>query len=132
MFADLMDWLEGEFPALPIMRPFSGARPVRVEDYVSEGQYVVRAELPGIDPEKDVEITVDDGILTVRAERREEKKEGGRSEFRYGSFARSVTLPTGADEENVAASYRDGILEVRTPIKEATKAEPKRIAINKQ
>jgi HSP20 family molecular chaperone IbpA len=132
LFADLMDWVEGEFPALPFMRPFSGARPVRVEDYVSEGQYVVRVELPGIDPEKDIEITVDDGVLTVRAERREEKKEGGRSEFRYGSFARSVTLPTGADEENVAASYRDGILEVRTPIKEATKAEPKRIAINKE
>jgi HSP20 family molecular chaperone IbpA len=105
---------------------------VRVEDYVSEGQYVVRAELPGIDPEKDVEITVDDGVLTVKAERREEKKEGGRSEFRYGSFTRTVTLPTGADEENVAASYSDGILEVRTPIKEAAKAEPKRIAITKE
>jgi HSP20 family molecular chaperone IbpA len=131
-FADLMDWLEGEFPALPTMRPFSAARLVRVEDYLSEGQYVVRAELPGIDPEKDIEITVDDGVLTVKAERREEKKEGGRSEFRYGSFARSVTLPTGADEENVAASYRDGILEVRTPIREATKAEPKRITIAKE
>jgi HSP20 family protein len=129
MFAELMDWLEGEFPALPIRRPFTAGQLMRVEDYVSEGQYVVRAELPGIDPEKDVEITVDDGVLTVKAERREEKKEGGRSEFRYGSFTRSVTLPTGADEENVAASYRDGILEVRTPIKEATKAEPKRIAI---
>ena len=93
---------------------------------------MVRSELPGIDPEKDVEITVDDGVLTVKAERREEKKEGGRSEFRYGSFTRSITLPTGADEDNVAASYRDGILEVRTPIKEATKAEPKRIAITKE
>jgi HSP20 family protein len=132
MFAELMDWLEGEFPALPIMRPFTGGQLMRVEDYVSEGQYVVRAELPGIDPEKDVEITVEDGVLTVKAERREEKKESGRSEFRYGSFTRSVTLPTGADEENVAASYRDGILEVRTPIKEATKAEPKRIAITKE
>lgn len=132
MFADLMDWLEDEFPALPIMRPFTGGHLMRVEDYVSEGQYVVRAELPGIDPEKDVEITVDDGVLTVKAERREEKKEGGRSEFRYGSFTRSVTLPNGADEENVAASFRDGILEVRTPIKEATKPEPKRIAITKE
>jgi HSP20 family molecular chaperone IbpA len=129
MFAELMDWLEGGFPALPIKRPFTAGQLMRVEDYVSEGQYVVRAELPGIDPEKDVEITVGDGVLTVKAERREEKKGGGRSEFRYGSFTRSVTLPTGADEENVAASYRDGILEVRTPIKEATKAEPKHIAI---
>ena len=132
MFTEFMDWLEGEFPALPIMRPFAGGQLMRVEDYVSEGQYVVRAEVPGIDPEKDVEITVDDGVLTVKAERREEKKEGGRSEFRYGSFTRSVTLPSGADQENVAASYRDGILEVRTPIKEAAKAEPKRIAIAKE
>jgi HSP20 family molecular chaperone IbpA len=132
MFADLMDWLQGEFPALPIMRPFTGGHLVHVEDYVSEGQYVVRVELPGIDPEKDVEITVDDGVLTVKAERREEKKEGGRSEFRYGSFTRTVTLPTGADEENVAASYSDGILEVRTPIEEAAKAERKRIAITKE
>ena len=130
MFTEFMDWLEGELPALP--RPFSGGQLMRVEDYVSEEQYVVRAELPGIDPEKDVEITVDDGVLTVKAERREEKKESGRSEFRYGSFTRSVTLPSGADQENVAASYRDGILEVRTPIKEATKAEPKRIAIAKE
>ena len=132
MFTEFMDWLEGELPALPIMRPFTGGQPMRVEDYVSEGQYVVRAELPGIDPEKDVEITVEDGVLTVKAERQEEKKEAGRSEFRYGSFTRSVTLPRGADQENVAASYRDGILEVRTPIKEATKAEPKRIAIAKE
>ena len=105
---------------------------MRVEDYVSEGKYVVRAELPGIDPEKVVEITVDDGVVTVKAERPQEKKESGRSEFRYCSFARSVTLPAGADEKNVAASYRDGILEVRTPIKEATKPEPKRIAITKE
>jgi hypothetical protein len=51
MFADLMDWLETEFPALPIMRPFKGGQLVRVEDYVDEGQHVVRAELPGIDSE---------------------------------------------------------------------------------
>ena len=132
MFADLMDWLEGEFPALPIMRPFTGVQPMRVEDYVSEGQYVVRAELPGIDPEKDVDITVENGVLTIKAERQEEKKEGGRSEFRYGSFTRSVTLPPGADEESVAASYRNGILEVRTTLKEEKKPEPKRIAITRE
>jgi HSP20 family protein len=132
MFADLMDWLESEFPALPIMRPFTGGHLVRVEDYVDEGQHVVRAELPGIDPESDVDITVQDGILTITAERREEKKEGGRSEFRYGSFSRSVSLPAGADEEDVTATYRDGILEVRTPLKEEKKPEPKHIAIAKQ
>jgi HSP20 family protein len=132
MFADLMDWFESEFPALPIMRPFTGGQLVRVEDFIDQGQYVVRAELPGIDPESDVDITVDDGVLTIKAERREEKKEGGRSEFRYGSFSRSVTLPAGADKENVAATYKDGILEVRTPLKEERKPEAKHIAIAKQ
>ena len=131
-FAELMDWLEGEFPALPIMRPFTGGQLMRLEDFVEGGQYVVRAELPGIDPESDVDITVDDGVLTVKAERREEKKEGGRSEFRYGSFSRSASLPAGADEENVTATYRDGILEVRVPLKEGEKPEPKRIEIAKQ
>jgi HSP20 family protein len=83
---------------------------------------VVRAELPGIDPEKDVEITVDNGVLTITAERREEKVEGEegtsgyRSEFRYGSYRRSMTLPTGATEDDVKATYTDGILEVRVPI----------------
>jgi HSP20 family protein len=132
MFADLMDWLEGGFPGLPIMRPFTGVQPMRVEDYVDQGQYVLRAELPGIDPEKDVDISVDSGVLTVRAERREEKKVGGRSEFRYGSFTRSATLPPGADEDSVTASYRDGILEVKTALKEEKKPEPRRIAISKE
>ena len=132
VFGDLLDWFESEFPALPIMRPFTGGQLVRVEDFVDQGQYVVRAELPGVDPEKDVDIRVEDGILTITAERREEKKQSDRSEFRYGSFSRSVRLPAGADEEDVTASYRDGILEVRTPLKEQKKPEPKRIAIAKQ
>jgi HSP20 family protein len=131
MFADLVDWLEGEFPSLPLMRPFAGGHVMRVEDYVEEGRYVLRAELPGIDPEKDVEITVENGVLTIKAERREEKKEeeGRRSEFRYGAFTRSATLPAGADENDVIATYGDGILEVRVGIKPEKKPEAKRIAI---
>jgi HSP20 family protein len=132
MFAELVDWLEGELPSLPVMRPFAGAQVMRVEDYVEEGQYVLRAELPGIDPDKDVEITIDNGVLTIKAEKREEKKEGGRSEFRYGAFTRSTTLPTGADQDDVTATYRDGILEVRVGIKPEAKPEAKRIAIAKK
>jgi HSP20 family protein len=133
MFADLVDWLEGEFPSLPLMRPFAGAQVMRVEDYVEEGRYVLRAELPGIDPEKDVEITVENGVLTIKAERREEKKEEGRrSEFRYGAFTRSATLPVGADEDDVVATYGDGILEVRVGIKPEKKPEAKRITIGKK
>jgi HSP20 family protein len=131
MFAELVDWLEGGFPSLPV-RPFAGSHVMRVEDYVEGDQYVLRAELPGIDPDNDVELTVDNGVLTIKAERREEKKESGRSEFRYGAFTRSVTLPAGADEDAVTALYNDGILEVRVPIKEAKGPETKRITIDKR
>jgi HSP20 family protein len=93
---------------------------VRVEEFTVAGTYVIRAEIPGIDPGRDVEIIVAGGMLCVRAERREEKKEkadgGFRSEFRYGSFYRTVPLPAGAKEDAVTASYSDGILEIRVPV----------------
>ena len=79
---------------------------------MEDGHYVVRAEIPGIDPAKDVDITVRDGQLTIKAERTEKKETKGRSEFRYGSFTRSVTLPAGANEEDIKATYDKGILTV--------------------
>ena len=94
--------------------------PMRIEERTDGDEFVVRAELPGIDPERDVEINVSDGMLQIRAERREEKSSetGGRrhSEFHYGSFSRVVSLPAGADEADVKATYHDGILEVRIPV----------------
>jgi len=93
---------------------------IRVEQYMDGDTLVIRAELPGIDPENDVELTVSDGVLHLRAHRqeesREEKKGSVRSEFRYGSFSRSVRLPAGAGEADVTATYKDGILEVRVPV----------------
>jgi HSP20 family protein len=91
---------------------------VRVEDYVEGDTYVLRAELPGIDPDKDVEITVDRDVLTISGERREEVKERNRQELHYGSFRRSVTLPGDAREKDISASYADGVLEVRVPFDE--------------
>ena len=76
--------------------------------------------MPGIDPDEDVEITVADHRLHLRAERRTETttedKKGFRSEFHYGSFERSIRLPVGATENDVTATYHDGILEVRIPV----------------
>jgi HSP20 family protein len=93
---------------------------IKIEEFDEDSTHVVRAEMPGIDPDEDVEISVDHGVLSLWAERREEKKtesDGGyRSEFSYGSFTRSVSLPPGATEDDVTATYRDGILEVRFPI----------------
>ena len=93
---------------------------MRVEEFTEGDKLVVRAEMPGIDPDQDVEITMTDHTLHLRAERREESRteEKGRyhSEFLYGSFARNVALPAGATDKDVEASYHDGILEVRIPI----------------
>jgi HSP20 family protein len=93
---------------------------MKVEEFRDGDTLVVRAEMPGIDPDKDVEITVADRMLHLRAERRSETKtedkKGYRSEFRYGSFSRTVRLPAGAGEDDVKASYHDGILEVRIPV----------------
>lgn len=103
---------------------------MRIEEFVDGDTCVIRAELPGMDPDKDVEITVADGVLRLLAQR-EEKREvdlphGYRSEFRYGSLSRSIRLPEGATEDDVQASYKDGILEVRVPIsREATKSAKK-------
>lgn len=131
-FADMLDWLEAEFPAFPVFaRPFTGAQMIRVEEFGEAGQYVLRAELPGIDPDKDVDIEIAEGLLTVKAERREETKEGGRTEFRYGTFTRTLRLPAGAAEDDVRATYHDGILEIRVPIAEASKPEAKHITVVK-
>ncbi|HSK54160.1 MAG TPA: Hsp20/alpha crystallin family protein [Jiangellales bacterium] len=130
---ELLDWFERGMPTM-FRGQGQGQWPgtaIRVEDYVEEDAYVLRAELPGIDPEKDVEVTVTEGVLDIRAERREEHKEGGRSEFRYGSFERSVTLPPTANEDDVTATYADGILTVRVGLGEQPKTEARRIEIRK-
>jgi len=120
-----------EFPELwrRLFEPeFTGSW-MRVEEFVDGDKLVVRAELPGLDPDKDVELTISDGVLHVRAERQEKweekTKEGYRSEFHYGSFQRSVPLPVGTKEEDVTANYTDGILEVRIPVGEAKTATTK-------
>jgi HSP20 family protein len=116
--SEWFDWFDAGWPSLTQM--WRGAfHPIRIEDQLETDRYVIRAELPGIDPEKDVEVTVENGMLSVSAERQERSSEKGRSEFRYGSFRRRVTLPQGAQEDAVEANYRDGILEISVPISPA-------------
>lgn len=111
----------------------SGPNLLHVEEYVEDGTCVIRAELPGIDAAKDIEIEVRDGMLHVRAHREERKEEerpsGYHSEFRYGSFARTIRLPEGATESAVTASYRNGILEIRVPVPPVTEKAPIQIPI---
>lgn len=115
----------------------AGTSPIRVEEFVDGKTLVVRAEMPGVDPDKDVEITIVDGTLRIHAERQEKEehkdKNRYRSEFRYGSFTRNVALPEGVKEEDIKASYKDGVLEVRTPLPEAVTAgtEKKKLPITR-
>ncbi|GII05995.1 Hsp20/alpha crystallin family protein [Planobispora takensis] len=126
LIPEIFDWLEAPLAGL---RPVMGQM-IRFEDYVKDGRYVLRAELPGIDPDKDVEITLTEGVLTIRAERHHEEKEAHRSEFRYGAFTRSITLPAGADAKDVKATYDQGILEVSVKLSEH-KPEGTRILVSK-
>ncbi|MET8629168.1 Hsp20/alpha crystallin family protein [Kitasatospora sp. NPDC004669] len=98
-----------------------GEHMIRIEESEADGVYQLKAELPGVDPDKDITISVDDGVLTVQAQRSEEKRDKQRSEFRYGSFTRSVRLPAGVRDEDVTAAYDQGVLTVRAPIGEAKK-----------
>ncbi len=108
---------------------------LRVEEFVDDKTLVVRAELPGIDPDKDVEISVANGVLSIKAERQErseeKKKDSYRSEFRYGSFARNIPLPAGATESDVSASYNDGVLEIRVPVGEEEGPRVVKVPVNR-
>jgi HSP20 family molecular chaperone IbpA len=93
---------------------------IKVEEFIDGDHLVIRAELPGVEPDRDIDVWVDDGVLTIAAERQESSRKkldkgGYRSEFRYGSFMRQVRLPTGTPAEVVSAAYKDGVLEIRMP-----------------
>lgn len=125
---DLVELLE-EFPFR--LAPGVESHVIRIEETEEDGAYVVRAELPGVDPDKDVEVTVERGVLTIQAERSEEKKDKQRSEFRYGAFARAVALPEGVEEEDVAADYENGILTVRAPMRKDAGSTTRRVRIGR-
>ncbi|MFJ3921789.1 Hsp20/alpha crystallin family protein [Streptomyces sp. NPDC090022] len=116
LFPDLTDWFGADFPRFPMWRPALDAHPIAIEVSRNEGTYTLRAEMPGMDPEKDIEITVDGDMLTVSAEHTESTEDKDHSEFRYGSFRRSVRLPGQIPSEGVEAAYEDGILTVRIPM----------------
>ncbi|MEE9096172.1 Hsp20/alpha crystallin family protein [Pseudarthrobacter phenanthrenivorans] len=121
---DLMRWFDTRRSPIDVIeRLFEGdmgSSAIKVEEMVDGNTLVVRAELPGIDPEKDVDVTVADGVLSIKAERQEKTeqkdKDSYRSEFRYGSFMRRIPLPGGVQQSDITAFYKDGLLEVRAPL----------------
>lgn len=106
-----------------------------VEEFVEDNTLVLRAELPSIDPNKDVELTVVDNVLTIAAHREDrkedKKKDSYRSEFQYGSFVRSLPLPVGTKAADIKASYKDGVLEVRVPVSEASAPDVTRVPVTR-
>ncbi|HEX6094864.1 MAG TPA: Hsp20/alpha crystallin family protein [Thermoanaerobaculia bacterium] len=126
-----------------IFEPFARFTHAEDEDLVSgtwvppvdvaetQEKIIVRAEVPGLRQE-DIQIEFENGLLTIRGERKLEKSEGmtwHRVERIYGNFSRSFTLPRTVDPERIAASYREGILEIDVPKKEEAKPKNIRIAV---
>ncbi len=109
LFSDLTGWFDTDFAV-------RAGHLIRVEDRLTETEYVLRAELPGLDARKDIQVTVDGAVLTIVAERRMAQHAVSHTEFRYGSLQRSVRLPSGADTDHIAARYASGILEVTVPV----------------
>jgi HSP20 family protein len=98
----------------------------------NEESFVIKAALPGVDPE-DVEITLNDNVLTIRGETSQEHEHEQANryhlrEHRYGSFMRSIALPSSIERENVQASCENGILRIQLP--KSAAAKPRRISIN--
>jgi HSP20 family protein len=105
-----------------------------VDIYETDKEIVLKAEIPEMQ-EKDVEIKVEDNVLTVSGERKMEKEVKEESYHRiersYGTFSRSFTLPQTVDREKIAAAYKDGVLRVTLPKREETKPKQIRIEVGK-
>jgi HSP20 family protein len=104
----------------------------RVDVVERDKEYEITAELPGID-ERDVEVKVSNGTLTIRGEKKEQKEEKTKdfylSERRYGSFQRSFAMPDGVDPEKIEATFKKGVLSVLIPKTADALKQEKKIAI---
>jgi HSP20 family protein len=110
-----------------LMRTFFGTRTMvgrrpfvpPIDVYERKGDLVVHAELPGLDPVKDVKVYIEDGALVITGERLQkeevDEKDLYRMETSYGAFTRRVALPEGIDEDTIRADYKEGVLEVLVP-----------------
>ncbi len=108
----------------------------RIDVVKKEGEIVLKADLPGVKPEE-IDVEVEDGVLTVSGEHEEKTEEKEerylRRERRYGSFSRSMALPEGVKAEDIEANTVDGVLELRIPMpkpaekpKQTVKVHPKK------
>lgn len=107
---------------------------LRTEEYRDENTLVVRTDIPGVDPERDLDVSVTEDTLHITARRRapgHRDQPGYRSEVRYGDFSRSIPIPRGANPDAVAASYIDGVLEIRIQLPEQTGTSATKIHVSR-
>ncbi|WP_284754247.1 Hsp20/alpha crystallin family protein [Arthrobacter sp. efr-133-R2A-120] len=106
---------------------------LRIEQYQEGDTLVVRVDLPGIDPETDVDISVAEDTLHIQARREEDvervDKKGYRTELRYGERSRSIPLPRGVNQDGIAATYEDGVLEIRIQLPEQSEPQTTKIRV---
>jgi HSP20 family protein len=104
----------------------------RIDVAETDKDIEVTAELPGLD-DKDVEVTLADGILTIKGEKKDERKEEGKgfylAERSYGAFQRSIRLPQGVDADKVSADFTKGVLRVTAPKLPEVQSNVKKIAV---
>jgi HSP20 family protein len=133
-FLDLEKDIRSMFDRLPKMMGESSFEFRPTTDVVREnGTLVVTAELPGIDPDQDVQIMLEGDLLIIRGEKSAEKeiqeKDRYLHERHFGSFERKVPLPDGVDPDAISASYEKGILTVRVPLPATSAAKARTIPI---
>lgn len=108
---------------------------IRIEQINRGDELIVQADLPGVDPDRDVEVSVADDVLHLTATRRPPPAPGGgevvRSEFCYGPLRRDLALPPGVDVSSVAADYRAGVLEVRLRLGHEPDVATRHVAIGR-
>jgi HSP20 family protein len=128
-FDDLVRRTFGDFGSSLLSRSGQTAWAPALDAYIEGNELHVRLELPGIDPDADVDIEVDNGMLRVSGERKQETRseEAGwfRREMQHGSFERRIGLPEGVDATNVRAAYDAGILDITVPLPEKQKTKVK-------
>ena len=136
LFDNFFGSAEGELGEMPAsFGEVSGDFAPRVDVQEKDKEFVVKAELPGME-EDDVDIQIDKNDLVLRGEKedREEKQEGSvyTTECSYGSFVRRIPLPAEVDSENASAKFKKGVLDIRLPKIKQVADEGKRIEIERE
>ena len=131
IFGDFDDLMGSRFRSSVVLRREETAKMPAIDVSEDEGAYLVKAELPGVARE-DLDVTIKDGVLSINAERKKEKKNDKdgrviREERYYGKFVRSLRLGSDVDESGIEAHYEDGVLNLSLP--KTAEVKPRKVDI---